>query len=64
MHAKLFNNHVVIPPPQADQLGDYGYNRGALLAAAHLITDSRRSIQSAAGEGEERVIALCPLELG
>ncbi|XP_064384276.1 RIPOR family member 3-like [Halichondria panicea] len=32
----------------ADQLRDHGYNKGALLAAAHLLTDSRSSILSAA----------------
>ncbi len=34
----------------ADQLSDHGYNKGALLAAAHLLTDSRPSILSASGQ--------------
>ncbi len=40
----------------ADQLSDLGYNKGALLAAAHLLTDSRPSILSAAGQCGGRLV--------
>ena len=34
---------------QVRQLPEYGYNRGALLAAAHLLSDSNDHLRAAAG---------------
>ena len=46
----LESNELSVKLRLVSQLPEYGYNKGAMLAAAHLLSESDTRLKTAAGE--------------
>ena len=55
----LESNELSVKLKLVSQLPEYGYNKGAMLAAAHLLSESDARLKTAAGEFCSCIVITC-----